>query len=148
MSPDFNIITASAVNKIITTRRCLQNQGLITLTAMFQFVIIVSAVVNIFQVITVASPQTILDSSSHKGMTLYVTVTVLVQYNISCAPSFIVTLLLPFERYKFACDQQVVSFRCISIGEIQQLTTVLTTSEMMETSQSTIIFNHGHGEQV
>ena len=60
---------------------------------------------------------------------------------------FVAQLLLLFERYKFACDQQVVSFECVSIGEVQRITAVLTTSKMEEESQS-ITFNHGHGEQV
>ena len=58
----------------------------------------------------------------------------------------IVQLSLPFKRYIYPCDQDIVSFRCNSIGEVQHLTANVTMREMNLESQSVLNFNYGHGD--
>ena len=60
---------------------------------------------------------------------------------------FIVQLSLPFEKYNYSCDQEIVSFRCVSIGAVQHLTAKLSKIDNNSESQS-ILFNRGHGQQV
>ena len=69
---------------------------------------------------------------------------------MSCCPLFIVQLLLPFKRYIYPCEQDIVSFRCNSVGEVQHLTANVTMRETNLESQSVLNINYdrGDGEQV
>lgn len=74
----------------------------------------------------------------------------LLLYVILSLVHYIVQLLLPFKRHIYPCDEDVVSLRCNSVGEVQHLTANVTMLEANVESQllREFNFNHGDGEQV
>lgn len=49
-------------------------------------------------------------------------------------------------KTNYTCNQEVVVFTCVSVGEVQQLMANIITTGMTNSGPHEIVFNYGHGQ--